>query len=323
MGKFLEVKKLETDSSNPDFVFLNKKEDVIFKGQKIGYTSPQLRKLILRGLNEKNIVNESLKDLINKGLIVIFMYFDNNKQLQTWKLLPIDKYIKAVWGWFTGKANGNRIFISINSVQHLDGMVIMKDLKKLMVHELCHFFFVNFHLEFKSNFHDILTDFYTHFIHKYLGYENIDDIPKENIDNLVNTLIDNELDEKGEKVINYVENLYNSLASFVKNNPEKEKLIDYIIALLSDQSNIYYKLKKDKDANGLQKALHYAYIEIQKKYTDIQNPERPPNFVFQELLYPSEVIAVFSQFSHKTDAIQQMMGIIRDNQGKIIFDSEN
>lgn len=288
------VNELETNEILPGMVFLKDKEPVSIKGQKVGFTSSMLRRAIMKIFDPKDNIESKVEKLIGKNLIIPFMYFNNSNDFIVWKLLPIDNYNKAVWGWYTGNVD-NKIYVSLNSVGYINGIVDKKDIYNLLVHELMHLSANNFTNKFFLNFYDHLQKFYSNFIKAYFNAEV--DPPKLN--SWLKRLVLNEVKENHDFSSKYVSYL-DFMSNFFQEMGFDHDKADYMLSTLMVPSEIYKKLKKG-DEHDLMPSLHIAYKQ--------SFGFRPPNFVFQELLYPSEVISVYSQYN-KDESIDNILRLV-------------
>lgn len=287
--------KLDTTDAMPSIVFMREKEEIRLRGELIGYTSKMLRKAVMNSFNHKHKVEDQVRKLIRKKVIIPFMYFKEDNSYMTWKLLPVDKYNKAVWGWYTGSVD-NKIYLSINSLGHVNGNIDKERIFNLAVHELMHMAAFNFYREFFTVFSMHFVKFYKNFIRNYFKK----DLDEQNILQWVKMLITNEVKNDAsnfaEKYITYLESMN---GYFLKNNLNSDKR-NFLMTTLMRPSKIFNTLKKN-DKYDLQKSLLDSY----QTSFDVT----PPNFVYQELLYPSEVISVYSQF-HKDEFVEKILGYV-------------
>ena len=294
--------KLSAPYLTPDIAFSKDKEPVMIMGKKVGHTSTFLKDSIMNiittnfGKKHPHICRHIVR-AIKRGIIVPFMYFTSTSGHMMWKLLPGDQQNKRIWGWFTPQG-GNKIFLSINALSEIDGTNMdFINVFNLVVHEFMHLAAHNCPDKFfKMTSKTILKPFYTTMFNAYFTQ----DIKYKKLLPLLTTMAHRET-HGFSGTVGFPEYINQILKHYSKLSEDK-KLITEIEKLLTNPQNM--KENKNTALFGVLKSTYEKAFDF-----------KCPNYVYQELLYLSEVVAVYTQ-KHKNQLVADIMKLALDNYKK-------
>jgi len=304
---------MEKNNLNEMFaVPFNSKLVAIFDNKIKLYTSPFLIKQYKKALASTKYTAPSfplLNDLIDKQTVIPVYMSQNILSYSFHKIFGHNNALSGALAFYD--PSSNKIFVLIDMNTTL-GFVSDKWISKLTVHEMMHMACAHGKDNFKKLFINEYKAFYNHFFH-LLAEEHITTKTTKDIAPLVNQYIDTfhkievhsadlkvAITKKGFNIIYKVLKYFNIDEKIIQNVQDGYK---YILIMY-----IQYGVA------GLIKAMQYKqckYILQQLKHTykSLTNIQ-PDTLAIQELLFPSEIIAVLSEtgvITKKTPAAIKMI----------------
>lgn len=260
------------------------------EGEKL-YSSEAVNKKFLHAIKKQKIlkpVADKLGNLIDRQILVPCFASKNLIRLVGHKFFS-DQLSKNILGFYF--SDRNKIYILLDN--HTKFLIFMsnKELSSVTIHELQHYASWNLKMKFFAIHKDTFRDYYRTFFKLYLGIN----VPDNVTDIIVYYILKNFEYPKRHStkfLVKYADLMFDG---FEKIHPDKDTLERQITNMLAAVK--VYLTNPNSFISALQsgqpavldvvKALHKSYKGIR-----IRNPN---SLTIQELIYPSEVIAIQSQ----------------------------
>jgi len=266
---------------------------VVKLDSEILYGGESLNRSFIKALNKSsrtNKISSHFEKMIKDKLIVPCFLHKGFLTFLAWKVFA-PSGVRNIMGFYYPKTK--KVYILLSNDLNIFGYTSNNFLAKLTVHECVHMFANKNKSKFISTFDSNLIPFYKTFLCKIFNI-NIKDLSNNEVKKII-TFIFNKFESKTSKYDNSLLIEYYDIL----NNLEK------ISNLKEDQFNLilldYISLIKTflKDIKIFFNSIHkYRYIidAIEYSYKEVFNCKNMNTICIQELIYPSEVIAIYSEF---------------------------
>lgn len=264
------------------------------------YTSSYLRQSFLKSqyhVNRMKPIIESLTRLVNDNIIIPCFLTKGIVSTILFRLRSIDRIrneeqyfreeFRQVFGFF--ESESNKIYLLISNSINKYGFVNNDLLSEILVHEICHMSAKNYPSKFFNIFRKKLFDFYYFYFKETFKLSGVFDIEIEDIIKFLFIKFEKEKSIDNKSLLKYHKKLmllksYSSLDSKTFDKFINDYIV--IIKLFTKSFKVFIK-----NINNFRHIL--SNLDLSYKNTfgglDIKN------ISIQELLFPSEVIAVASE----------------------------
>lgn len=279
---------------------LNLKQTTAFDSNIKLYTSESLKKNYLEAISKSSRINDSLlKDierLVSEDKIVPCFLTKNIFKFLIFKFLRPEG-ISNIYGTFDPRTN--KVYILINNNVNVFSYTNNDAIAKLTNHECIHMYAAG-HKDFINYFESYLNDFYSSF---FMSLFNLKDVDEKDINIIIHFLYNNfEINDK--IVDNSILYKYYDLL-----NKKFKKLTTLDNELFLELLRLYILTIKMylKDLTSFINSIkHFQNIltKIETTYNKFGIDSKYTIFI-QELIYPSEVISIFSEEGKFKSKIQK------------------
>jgi len=281
------------------------------------YTSIILRKSYLFSMSRVERLSQSvgkISELINnKKIIPCFLLKPGiistlfSKMFQSDRIRSYDQYFRKemenVFGFYN--SGDNNIFILINNKSlkvNKFGFVDTDKIASVTIHESTHMAAFKNSLKFMKSFNSILIQYYKIYFSSVFSLENVNDSTIENIIKFLFFKF-----EKSAHVSKSGMDEYHKLLMELKDNSTAdnfEKIVDKLFTAI-----LIFVKSTSKFINNINK-FNNIINPLQSTYTKVFGGSDPGNIPIQELLYPSEVIAVGSEIGNNKNIINNIFRLL-------------
>jgi len=282
----------------------------VFGSMKL-YTSESLRKKYLKAMSKteklKSVIGHVSK-LVNDNIIVPAFMTKGIVRTLFYRMFPIDrartadqyfkKEFKNVYGFYD--SGSKKIYLLISNNINIFGVSSNNLLANLTVHESAHMYAANKPGKFISKFRSDLFDYYNYYFTELLDL-------KGNYSKELLTIIELLFGrfEKGKDISNKDLVRYHTLLmkfkpfSQLKDDEFDRKIRDYIVAvkLFVKSTSVFIR-----NMNRYMEIL----LPLEHAYKKTFGGTDAGNLVIQELLFPSEVIAVASEIGNGSSIVRKI-----------------
>jgi len=254
---------------------------------KILYGSNSLRKSFLEAIQSTSVLNNSsiIETLVNDGKIVPCFTTSGLASFFLWKIFaPV--HLKNVVGFYSRETK--KVYVLLSNNFSFFAYASNDWLAKLVLHECMHMVSHMKPNSFISDFNDILTKYYIYYFKKIF-----DQIEEKEVNNFINFIF-NDFETKipqGNILKEYRE--YIQKISPEANKDKVDKLIT-IIAVYFNNFDKFFSIK-----GKFQDVLYPLYLS----YKNALNIKNLSTVCIQELFYPSEVVAISSEYSQYSSKV--------------------
>ena len=275
-----------------------------FQGIQI-YSSDLLKRKFIEAMSEtpktSEMVNE-IDKLVNNDMLVpaflssgLFSFFKN----KVFTPEPIEKY-KYVLGFY--EPSLNKVVVLIENEIKLYGYGHAENIADVTVHELTHFCSAMRPSAFSTYFKKELNTYYYYIFNEIFSLQN----NQINIDAII-TLLHNSVTKSGTLDSNFLVNYYKQLKGLKKYSSLTPAQFTNKLNLYFAAINMFLKSNFDEFRQEFRRflpitrSLYRSYINLGFKAQD--------TMCVQELVYPSEVIAIGTEFG--TNYTQRIHRILK------------
>ena len=257
------------------------------------YSSDGLKKKILEAFDAQHVlypVMPALTKLVNDGKILPCFASRNLLKLIAHKLFS-DPMSKAIRGFFA--SDKNKVYLLLDNNTTFGLWVKDKDLTYLTLHELQHYAAYNIAGTGFLRVNDAyLTKFYGRFFREQLGVK-MEEKHIQSIYYYIFTRFERSHTIDRSSMEQLSEHLFKTLKSYIPDDGERERAVRTITSPLR-----LYVMNANKFIGEVHRASasRTLVINLLKSYKAI-GVRRPNTLAIQELLYPSEVICIQSQYN--------------------------
>jgi len=260
-------------------------------GQKL-FSSEAVKEKFINAISNQDIlspVKDKIRNLIERQIIVPAFVSKNVIRLIGHKFFS-DQFEKLVLGFYD--SSKNKIYILLDNNTKFLFFMSNKALGLLTMHELQHYASLNLKFKF-ANLHK--NTFRTYFRNFYKMYADVN-LPDSIIDDIVIFIFKNFEYPKNQStqfLVKYADIIYDSFHQYIKDDDQREYIIRDMMSVLklylTDANSFIASIRGGNDkVIKLVKSLSQSYKSLK-----IRNPRSLP---IQELIFPSEIIAIESQF---------------------------
>ncbi len=311
----LDIKNKNIESKNFYQLKYNNFVKLIKSNRLVGYSNEEVINDITSLMfedKENESMQENIGDQItkffNKGKIIpVFTnkstFFDTISAF--WKKLS--KKQTKVLAYFDPDADNITLLLT-NLRDFRSGNIHSKNLTNLLIHEIIHYCAKNNITEFKKLFSQNISDFYKIFYRKLYGTDIFDKMVHDHLFDasmrmMTKCMIFNEKNLESGNIVLWPE-IINPLHKYIAKkylNPEETKVIDKACTLLKELILNYEKVGKSEE---MVKKFAPIHLALYKTYQERFPQEKILTFPYQELLAPSEIISISSEFDRSKEIFE-------------------
>lgn len=254
---------------------------------KILYGSKALRQSFLEAIQGTSVINNSsiIESLVNEGKIVPCFTTGGLASFFLWKIFaPV--HLKSVVGFYSRETK--KVYVLLSNNFSFFAYASNDWLAKLVIHECMHMVSHMKSSYFLGDFSDILNKYYKYYFEKVLC-----DINEKEITNFIEFIF-NDFENKIPQG-----NILKEYKTYIqKISPKaKEEKINKLITIIAVYFNHFDKFFS---VRGQFSDILYPLYNSYKNALNIKNLS---TVCIQELFYPSEVVAIASEYSQYTSKV--------------------
>ena len=264
------------------------------------YTSNHIRNSFLKSMyktNKMKPIIESLTRLVNNNIVVPCFLTKGIVSTILYRLHPTDRIrseeqyfreeFRQVFGFY--EIDSNKIYILISNSINKYGFVDNNLLSEILVHETMHMFAANHPDKFISIFRKKLFDFYYFYFQDTFKLKGVFDLEIESIIKFLFEKVEKEKNIDNKILTKY----HKKLMSLKSYSTLDSKAFD----TLANQYIVLIKLFTKSVSIFIKNISTFSHIlsSIDRSYKNVFGGIDVKNVAVQELLFPSEVISVYSE----------------------------
>jgi len=273
------------------------------------YTSDTLREKLIYILKGSSFAIPYMKEferLIDKEYIIPVFFNKNIFSFVFYKVSKGNKLIKSIGGIFD--YTSKKIYIIFDNSLNIIGYTSkLENFVATTIHETAHMFAALKRKEFENVFSKELNDFYTNFFSIYFQVPNLEMDTGKFVSFLLKSFEVEDTGNVNSKLKKYYDMLRKEIEPFIDPNETLvflERLQRLIVAIkifiLMMAGRVDFIFNKFRDVID---PLYTSYDRSFGKQNDA-------TLCFQELISPSEVIAVYSEFGINKNKIKKALSLI-------------